>query len=335
MDITSGKIVKAKKCVVYGPEGIGKSTFGSKFPKPLFIDVEGSTAELDVDRLPRATSWGMLMGLIAALRKDRLGYKTLVLDTGDWAERLGIEEICAKYQIASLGSSMNGEKDYGKSYNLWADEWGRFLNALTDLTEVGMHVLILCHARIRTQQLPEEFGAFDHWELKLEKKTSALNKEWADMLLFANYKTLVIEDSKTKTKKAQGGSRVMYTSHHPCWDAKNRHGLAEELPFDFAAISHCFPTVTPTTSSSTLATAPITTAALKDAPVNGKPALKKLQDIMAQDKIGVRELQKYIAGKGWFPEDTPLENLPEKFIEGGVIPNWQKVVQTIKGAQAA
>lgn len=35
----------------------------------------------------------------------------------------------------------------------------------------------------------------------------------------------------------------MYTSHHPCWDAKNRHGLASELPFEYAAIAHCIPDV--------------------------------------------------------------------------------------------
>ena len=29
----------------------------------------------------------------------------------------------------------------------------------------------------------------------------------------------------------------MYTSHHPCWDAKNRYGLPEEMPFDYAGIA--------------------------------------------------------------------------------------------------
>ena len=43
MNITRGVIKKAQKVIVYGPEGIGKSTFASKFPDPLFIDTEGST----------------------------------------------------------------------------------------------------------------------------------------------------------------------------------------------------------------------------------------------------------------------------------------------------
>ena len=61
MKITSGKIAGAKRCIIYGPEGIGKSTFAAAFPGPLFIDTEGSTKEMDVPRLPTPESWTMLM----------------------------------------------------------------------------------------------------------------------------------------------------------------------------------------------------------------------------------------------------------------------------------
>ena len=39
-EITKGTVQKPYKVVVYGPEGIGKSTFASHFPDPLFIDTE-------------------------------------------------------------------------------------------------------------------------------------------------------------------------------------------------------------------------------------------------------------------------------------------------------
>ena len=51
MNITRGIIKRPQKVVLYGPEGIGKSTFASHFPAPLFLDVEGSTAQLDVARI--------------------------------------------------------------------------------------------------------------------------------------------------------------------------------------------------------------------------------------------------------------------------------------------
>lgn len=57
------------------------------------------------------------------------------------------------------------------------------------------------------------------------------------MLLFANYKTYsVAVDKDGKKHKAQGGKRVMYTSHHPCWDAKNRYDLPEICDFDYQVI---------------------------------------------------------------------------------------------------
>ena len=59
------------------------------------------------------------------------------------------------------------------------------------------------------------------------------------MLLFANYKTFTVT-TKEKKAKGQGGKRVMYTTHHPAWDGKNRHGLAEELPLDFKEVAHLF-----------------------------------------------------------------------------------------------
>ena len=68
--------------------------------------------------------------------------------------------------------------------------------------------------------------------------------EWADMILFVNYKTFsVATDDKGTKHKAQGGTRTMYTTHHPCWDAKNRHNLPDEMPFEYERIAHCFKAV--------------------------------------------------------------------------------------------
>ena len=103
------------------------------------------------------------------------------------------------------------------------------LNFLTDLSEQGINIVLLAHSHLRKFEQPDEAGAYDRWELKLGKRTAALSKEWADLVLFANYRTLVTDiDGK---KKASGGERVVYTSHHPSWDAKNRHGLPE-VPFE-------------------------------------------------------------------------------------------------------
>lgn len=237
MEITRGKIARAKKVVVYGPEGIGKSTFASKFPNPVFIDTEGSTNDMDVARLPRPSSWQMLLEEIDYIKNNPSVCKTLVIDTIDWAEQLCVESICSKH-----GKSGIEDFGYGNGYVYAKEEFGRFLNHLEDVVERGVNVVLTAHAQMRKFEQPDEMGAYDRYELKLGKKTSSqtspLVKEWADMLLFANYRTYsVAVDKDGKKHKAQGGRRVMYTNHHPCWDAKNRYGLEDEIPFDYAEIS--------------------------------------------------------------------------------------------------
>lgn len=238
MKIIKGKIPGAKKCCVYGPEGIGKSTFASKFPEPIFIDTEGSTKNLDVSRFEKPSSWQMLLEQIKYVKEHPDTCKTLVIDTVDWAEQMCVADVCAKHHKDGLESF-----GYGNGYVYVKEEFGRFLNQLSDVVDAGINVVLTAHAQIRKFEQPDELGAYDRWELKLGKKTqsqtSPLVKEWTDLLLFANYKIYsVAVDDKGKKHKAQGGKRVLYTTHHSCWDAKNRYGLPDEVPFEYRSIAH-------------------------------------------------------------------------------------------------
>ena len=235
MNITRGKMSGAQKIVIFGPEGIGKSTFASKFPDPLFIDTEESTKNLDVKRFDAPSSWQMLKSQVAYVISNPDVCKTLVLDTADWAERLEIDWLCNKNGWDGLEGA-----GYGKGYTYSAEEFGRLLDLFTEVVGKGINVVITAHAQLRKVELPEEMGAYDHWEMKTSKKVAPMIREWADAVFFANYKINVINVDKqgaAKGKnKAQGGRRVMYTNHTPFWDAKNRFGLPEELPFDYESI---------------------------------------------------------------------------------------------------
>lgn len=238
MQIIRGKIPCAKKVVIYGPEGIGKSTFAAKFPEPVFIDTEGSTKDMDVARFEKPSSWTMLMEQIRYVKANPSICKTLIIDTVDWAEQMCVADVCARY-----GKKGVEDFGYGNGYVYAKEEFGRFLNALEEVVEAGINVVLTAHAQMRKFEQPDELGSYDRWEMKLGKKTSSqttpLAKEWADMVLFANYKTWSIAtDDKGKKRKAQGGARVLYTSHHPCWDAKNRYSLPEEVPFEYESIRH-------------------------------------------------------------------------------------------------
>lgn len=334
-DIQSGIQHGPQKVVVYGPEGIGKSSFAAEFPDPLFIDTEGSTKLLNVKRLPRPTSWTELIQMVEEVVDNPDVCKTLVIDTADWAERLCSEHVCKQADKESIESF-----GYGKGYVLLKEEFGRLLDRLSMAIEAGVNVVLTAHSTIRKFERPDESGAFDRWEMKLGNKTSgqisALVKEWADMLLFANYKEMIIEDPTTGKKKAHGGQRVMYTTHHPAFDAKNRHGLKDELPFSFSEIAFCLPEILKEDKKEEPAPAeapaeeqkPKKTRAKKqepkpEDPYDGIP--KNLADLMRANNVTRDELQAVVGMRGYFPATTPIERYPLEFVDGCLVAAWDKV----------
>lgn len=362
MQITKGKRARAQKVVVYGPEGVGKSTFAAQFPETLFIDTEGSTDNMDISRLDKPSSYTMLKTEIAWLKANPTACKTLVIDTIDWAESLIVDDICALHQKKGIE-----DFGYGNGYVYVKEELGRFLNSLSELIDLGINIVLTAHAQIRKFEQPDEMGTYDRWELKLGKKTSSqtapLVKEWADMVLFANYKTVVMT-ADNKKKKATGGQRVLYTQHHPAWDAKNRHGLPEEMPFDYAGIAHIFyqaqpqqtvpepapqapaqeqtPTAEPapqvqpqaqeTPQQPSQAPESLTQPAPERQPYQ-EPNLalpQALRDLMIQNQVTELEVQKAVAQKGYYPEDTPVIMYDPGFIDGVLIGAWDQVFSMIK-----
>lgn len=368
MEITRGRIIGAKKVVIYGPEGIGKSTFASHFPKPLFIDTEGSTKDMEVARLPRPSSWEYLLQEIQFVKENPDCCRSLIIDTVDWAEQLCVEHICKKHQKSGIE-----DFGYGTGYVFAKEEFGRFLNQLEDLIEIGVNVVLTAHAQIRKFEQPDELGAYDRWELKLGKKTSSqtspLVKEWSDMLLFANYRTYsVAVDDKGKKHKAQGGKKVMYTGHHPCWDAKNRYGLPDSCDFDYGVIRNIIENQGKCQSYQKIEEKQMEQAAEEKQQVENKlpdfmklPEVdadeevdfhtgqvqkkqtgipeafkvpeyvpKTLRDLMEINLVSEEEIQTVVSNKGYFPKDTPIQNYPDEFINGVLVGAWKQVYQCIK-----
>lgn len=343
MKISRGVITRAQKVVVYGPEGIGKSTFAAQFPAPLFLDVENGTGRLDVARIdPAPVSWAGLLEEIKAFLKEKPDeFSSLVLDTADWSEQMCSAAVCAKAQ-------KNGIEDfgYGKGYVYLGEDFGKLLNLLEDVIAAGYNVVVLAHAKMRKFEQPDELGSYDRWEMKLTKNVAPMVKEWADMVLFANYKTIVVAtDNSGQKHKAQGGRRVMYTTHHPCWDAKNRHGLAEELPFDYGQIAHCIP--------DRREKAPATAAPAEPAPVVEPPAQEisqnpepkaepvqgptassvpaSLASMMSARGLTEEEVRVVIGKTGYFPADSSWQVMEEQgFVDGWILPNFDYIAETIE-----
>ena len=321
MRITKGIKTRPVKILIYGTEGIGKSTFASKFPKPVFIDLEGGTHYLNVDRVDGVLDWTELLSTVAEISTSN--YKTLVIDTADWAERLAIQYICDKYSKAGIE-----EFGYGAGYTYLVEEFGKLIKNLDRAIAHGINVVILAHATLRTITLPEEQGSYDHWELKLNTKTTnkvaPLVKEWADMVLFMNYKTMLVEDKAANMgtkKKAVGGKRVMYTTHTTFCDAKNRFGLANELPLEYEQIASLIP------SGEEL---PSTLDEIPEELPRKEKLFIQLEELCKKDAVTEHQIQEAVSQKGYYDVKVPIEEYDLDFIEGVLIGAWEQIKEFIK-----
>lgn len=226
-----GRLATPPLVLLYGVEGVGKSSWAADAPEPIFFDIESGTEELDVVRWPVIGSWTWQKALdaIEQLIVDQHNYRTVVVDTLDALEPLLWADICEKANQPDVEAF-----GYGKGYTAALDGWRVFTAALERLVrQRQMGVIMLAHSTIRTFKNPEG-DDFDRYELKLNMKAGGFLKEWCRAVLFARYETFANKDSKTKrVRGVSTGARIMHTVRTAAYDAKNRYNLPEEMPLDW------------------------------------------------------------------------------------------------------
>jgi len=232
--IESGVAVRPRRTLIYGVHGVGKSTFGAMAEKPIFIQTEDGLSDIKCDRLPLATSYAAVLAALGELYTQEHDYKTVVIDSLDWLERLIWAEVCAKRGVESIE-----DIGYAKGYVFALTQWREVLSGLDALrNERGMSVILIAHANIEKFNNPET-DAYDRYAPRLQKHASALVQEWCDEVLFATYRvhTKSTEEGFGR-KRAVGlgtGERVLRTTERPAHVAKNRLNLPDEMPLDHRA----------------------------------------------------------------------------------------------------
>ncbi len=232
--VTRGRVDKPMRVLLYGTEKVGKTTWASNAPAAIFICAEDGTSQLDVARFPQPETWSDVLDAIHQLTTEPHQYKTVVIDTLDWLERVVWESIGkrdGKVNIESYG--------YGKGYNVALDEWRLLTDRLDELRHKrGMHIVLLAHSWVKTFKDPESDG-YDRYEMKLNAKAGGLIKEWCDAVLFAQHEVFTKKSDTGRTRGIDGdGARIVHTERRAAWDAGNRYGLPSTLPLhwdDFIA----------------------------------------------------------------------------------------------------
>lgn len=225
---SASEVWKPQKIVVYGVQGLGKSLFGSTFNAPIFIRTEDGIGAIDVPTFPKVVSdFYELAEAVKALHGEHK-FKTVVIDSLDWVEPIIWKKTCEDHGKESIE-----EFGYGKGYVEADADWRYIMGGLDSLRlNKGMDIVLIAHAEIKTFNSPET-EPYDRYQIKLHKRAFALWQEWADMVLFCNYKVDIAKSKEgfnKEVKRGKGsGERIIYTEERPAFLAKNRWGLPPEI----------------------------------------------------------------------------------------------------------
>ena len=226
--IKRGNEAKPDRFVYYATGGFGKTSLAAGAPSPVIIQTEDGLGGLDIPTFGLLSSYGDMMDAIGELYSQEHDFKTVAVDSLDWAEPLIWSEACRLNGWNSIEDA-----GYGKGYIAALDLWRALLDGLNALrNERGMTVIMLAHAEIKKIEPPDN-DSYDRYQPKLHKLASALVQENADILLFGTYRlSLIKENPKDKNSRQRavgGGQRVVYTTERPSHLAKNRWKMPDQI----------------------------------------------------------------------------------------------------------
>lgn len=236
--IRTGPTHEPVRIVLHGVEGVGKTTFAAGAPDAVFIGPEDGGGDLNIDRIV-VTTWVDFILAIGSLTSDPHKYRTLVIDTIDFMERLCQQSIAKGKPLAQVDGG------FGNGYKASVEEQARAVHSLEVLrSKRRMNIIALAHTDVRRFDDPED-AAYDRYQLNMHKDAAKLWLGWADVVMFANYdiKVRVASGGNTPDALKKGKAvdkdppRVLYTARRPAFDAKNRYSLPFEIPLswkDFA-----------------------------------------------------------------------------------------------------
>ena len=239
--IHTGRNRLPPRILVYGIEGIGKSTLAAKTPKPIFIQTEDGLGEIDCHKFPLAKSLEDVENALTELHVEKHDYQTVAIDSLDWLERMIWDYLCKLHGVSSIEKVDGG---FGKGYIHALNSWRKIVDRLSALRdERGMMVILLAHAKSEKFEDPEALS-YDRYSPRLNKHAAALLSEWSDAVLFATRKISLKSEVGTfnRTRNVASplgkddGERLLKCLGGPACIAKNRYNLPAELPLEWPTL---------------------------------------------------------------------------------------------------
>lgn len=222
IEILEKAVPKPPRIVLYGPEGVGKTTFGTQLPRPFFICSEGGADQFDVKRVNIKNS-DQVVETFQYLSKNMESFDSIVIDSIDW-----LEEMIADKVAKSQGKRFVEDIGFGKGWAEVKREVKDLLNQLDYFINNGKVICLIAHSEVKKFHDPDLQEPYDRYTLKCNKSTTPLYKEWSDCLFFVNFTRDIIDGKSVGTPR-----RLVNSNHHPAMDGKNRFNIPDGIELNF------------------------------------------------------------------------------------------------------
>jgi len=230
-DLITKKPNKPPVIILYGDAGAGKSTIGTTFPSPLFLDVDDGLRAFEVPSIPIKTIEEFETALKALEEEECSEFKTVVVDTVDEVENLLTPIICNEMKVKSL----IGTK-FGEGFTRRSERLNGYVDRILKLREKGIIPVFLCHSQTVTISTPEA-PDYNFRTLKLQKGAAAHLVESADLIGYVG-NTLIVDVNKNAIEDTARSIQIGYSPAHL---SKARVlNAPESLPMDGKAVIKLF-----------------------------------------------------------------------------------------------
>lgn len=232
MPICNKKRITPIKTLIYGYNGVGKSTFASESKNPIFLDLEGNIDHLSVDRQP-LSSFLEVEDFIKCLLHQEHEYNTVVIDSIDKLVLLIADHISSIHPKSEL--------TFGKDSVLLIKKIRDVLSYLDDLRlHKKMNVVFIAQSMVKKIDNNPLTQTYDKYELRLGEKIGGIFCDWVHCILFA-VNDVFFQEENSKGKKIEKAKnldkRVLYTVGNTAYVAKNVFNLPPKMEFKWSEFS--------------------------------------------------------------------------------------------------
>ena len=219
---------------ITGDAGLGKTTLGASFPKPIVIRAEDGLQAIPIDQRPDAFPLVHKVDDLWAQLKDLCtsdhDYKALMVDSVTALERLFTQHVIDSdpKNPQSINQALGG---YGAGLGAVATMHQRVRKACGYLNEKkGMHIIFIAHADTETIELPDQ-DAYTRYSLRLGKRSQAPYIDDSDLVGFIKLQTLFKSGANADSKKKaiSDGTRVIDCQTTASSVSKNRYNINETI----------------------------------------------------------------------------------------------------------